>query len=202
MFDRYLHPVSNRICDRLAGRLHERGATADQVTIAGFALGLLALPLLWQQRYWMALAAILGNRLCDGLDGALARRAGATDRGAFLDIAFDFFFYGAVPFGFALADPQANALPAAFLLLSFIGTGSSFLSASLFLERRGLELADYRHKGLAYLGGLAEGGETIVAFAAMCLWPSLFPVIACVFAVLCLVTAATRWLWTFRRLGS
>ena len=201
MFDRLLHPLSNRLCDRLSGPLHARGVSADQVTLAGFAIGLLALPLLWQHHYLLALAAILGNRVCDGLDGALARRAGATDRGAFLDIALDFFFYGAIPFGFALADPPTNALPAALLLLSFIGTGSSFLSASLFLERRGLKAEDFPRKGLNYIGGLAEGGETIVVFVAMCLWPSLFPAIAYAFAAVCLMTAATRWTWTFRRLG-
>jgi phosphatidylglycerophosphate synthase len=201
MFDRFLHPLSNRLCDRLSGRLYERGVSADQVTIAGFAIGLLALPLLWQHHYSLALGAIAVNRTCDGLDGALARRAGSTDRGAFLDIALDFFFYGAVPFGFALADPQSNALPAALLLLGFIGSGSSFLSASLFLERRGIESTAFPRKGLTYIGGLAEGGETIAVFVAMCLWPSWFPAIAYAFAAVCLVTAAMRWLWTFRRLG-
>ncbi len=201
MFDRFLHPIGNRLCDWLARPLHERGVAADQVTLAGFALGLLAVPLLWQRHYLLALAAIAANRICDGLDGALARRAGATDRGAFLDIALDFFFYGAVPFGFALADPGANALPAALLLLSFIGTGSSFLCTALFFERRGLKSADFPHKRIYYVGGLAEGSETIAAFAAMCLWPSWFPVIASVFAAICLVTAALRWTWAFKGLS-
>jgi phosphatidylglycerophosphate synthase len=202
LFDRYLHPLSNRICDSLSGPLHECGITASQITIAGFAVGLLALPLLWQHHYGLALAAIIFNRVCDGFDGALARRAGATDRGAFLDIALDFFFYGAVPAGFALADPQVNALPAALLLLGFIGTGSSFLATSLFLERRGLTTKDFSRKGIYYTGGLAEGGETILAFAAMCLWPAWFPAIAYVFLAMCLLTTALRWTATFRLLGS
>jgi hypothetical protein len=37
-----------------------------------------------------ALAAILLNRLLDGLDGALARRRGLSDAGGFLDISLDF----------------------------------------------------------------------------------------------------------------
>ena len=57
--------------------------------------------------------------------------------------------------------PNRTRLPAALLLLGFIGTGSSFLSASLFLERRGIGAADFPRKGIYYIGGLAEGGETI-----------------------------------------
>jgi phosphatidylglycerophosphate synthase len=201
LFDRYLHPLSNRICDRLSLPLHRLGLSADQVTIGGFMLGLLAAPLLWQQRYGLALLAILSNRLLDGIDGALARRAGATDRGAYLDIALDFFFYGAVPVGFALADPGRNALPASVLLLSFIGTGSSFLSSALFMERRGFKAARYPRKGLYYLGGLAEGSETIAVFALMCLVPAWFPAIAYGFAAVCLLTAVTRWVSTSRLLS-
>ncbi len=52
----------------------------------------------------------------------------STDRGAFLDITLDFLFYASIPLAFAIADPAANALPAAVLLAAFIGTGSSFLA--------------------------------------------------------------------------
>jgi hypothetical protein len=70
------------------------------------------------------------------------RRGGAadpqpTDRGAFLDITLDFLFYASIPLAFALADPAANALPAAVLLAAFIGTGSSFLAFAVLAERRG-----------------------------------------------------------------
>jgi phosphatidylglycerophosphate synthase len=61
----------------------------------------------------------------------VARLTRPTDRGAFLDITLDFLFYASVPLAFALADPAANALPAAVLLAAFIGTGSSFLAFAL-----------------------------------------------------------------------
>ena len=69
---------------------------------------------------------ILLNRLADGLDGAIARNTQTTDLGGYLDIVCDFLVYSGVVFGFALARPEANALPTAFLILSFVGTGSSF----------------------------------------------------------------------------
>jgi phosphatidylglycerophosphate synthase len=138
---------------------------------------------------------ILLNRLADGLDGALARRIGATERGAFLDIALDFVFYALVPFGFALADPERNALSAAALLATFVGTGSSFLAFAAIAAQRGLKAPDFATKGLYYLGGLTEGAETIALFVAMCLWPAAFPGLAYAFAVLCLATTLTRWRW-------
>lgn len=195
MFDRQLLPLQRRLLDPPAAWLSERGVSADAVTFLGFVLGLCAAPLLAIGQYHAALGFILANRLLDGLDGAVARRRGPTDRGAFLDIALDFFFYATVPFGFALADPLAHAVPAAALILAFVGTGSSFLAFATVAGRRGLPAGIRPGKGIHYLGGLTEGAETIAAFVAMCLWPSAFPIIAYGFAALCFLTTVTRWWW-------
>ncbi|EKD60003.1 MAG: hypothetical protein ACD_54C01002G0001 [uncultured bacterium] len=136
---------------------------------------------------------LLLNRLADGLDGALARLQGATDRGAFLDIALDFLFYALFPLGFALADLAQNALPAAVLIASFIGTGSSFLAFASIAAQRGLTASAYPTKGIYYLGGLTEGAETIAIFALMCLFPQAFPTLALIFAAACFLTTLLRW---------
>ncbi|NEP63383.1 MAG: hypothetical protein F6K31_41870, partial [Symploca sp. SIO2G7] len=47
-------------------------------------------------------------------------------------------------------------------------------------------------KSLYYLGGLAEGFETIIALVLMCLLPDSFFWIAVVFGVMCWITTATR----------
>ena len=140
----------------------------------------------------LGLALLLLNRLCDGLDGAVARRRGVTDLGGFLDIVLDFLIYAAVPFAFALADPAANALPGAFLIFSFMGTGSSFLAYAIMAAKRGIATELRGRKSLYYLGGLTEGTETIVAFVLACLWPAWFPLIAWTFGALCWLTTATR----------
>ncbi|ETD87280.1 CDP-alcohol phosphatidyltransferase family protein [Rhodobacter capsulatus] len=193
MIDRFLYPRQERLLRPVARWLVRRGATADGLTVAGFALGLSAVPFLWGGYYGAALVGILLNRLFDGLDGAVARVAGPTDRGAFLDISFDFFFYATIPFGFALADPGANALAAAALVTAFVGTGSSFLAFAILSERRGIARDAYPTKGIQYLGGLTEGAETIALFVAMCLWPAQFPALAFGFAILCLITTGLRW---------
>lgn len=193
MIDRYLFPLASRCLSPPAAALARAGVVADQITLAGFALGLGAVPALAAGAPTIALALILLNRVADGLDGAVARATRPSDRGAFLDIALDFVFYAAVPLGFALADPSDNALPAAVLVTSFVGTGSSFLAFSVIAERRGLTPEAYPTKGLYYLGGLTEGFETMAVLIAMCLWPAAFPILAYGFAAACAMTTLTRW---------
>lgn len=202
MIDRFLLPTQRRVLEPIAKAVVSAGVSADAVTIIGFATGLIALPLLWFGEFGWALAAIATNRILDGIDGAVARLAGPTDRGAYLDVCLDFFFYATVPLGFALADPPANALAASLLITSFVGTGSSFLAFAVLAERRRLEGNHRAQKGIFYLGGLTEGAETILAFAAMCVWPRHFPEIALVFAALCLLTTLGRWRQGWTAFGS
>lgn len=170
------------------------GVGADAVTWAGFAVGLSAAVCIAQQAFVPGLVLLLVSRLLDGLDGAVARLTQPTDRGAFLDISLDFLFYASIPLAFAWADPARNALAAATLLAAFVGTGSTFLAFAVLAERRGLSSVAYPNKGLYYLGGLTEATETLLVFAAMCLWPGAFPIIAAGFAGLCVLTVLTR-LW-------
>lgn len=201
MLDKYSLQILKPLLNSLAEWLSKKGITADQVSIASFLIGLLGVVLIAFQLYLWGLLLILLNRLGDGIDGALARLTGSTDRGAFLDICLDFIFYSAVVFGFALADPARNSLAASFLIFSFVGTGSSFLAYAIMAERR--SLADYRlpDKGFYYLGGLAEGTETIIFFILISLWPSFFPVLAWIFGSICLLGTATRVIYGYRSLG-
>jgi len=191
MLDAAMRRVIDPPLDRVGRRLAAAGVSADAITIAGFAVGLLAIPLLAAQWYGPALAAILLNRLADGLDGAVARHAALTDFGGYLDIVCDFIVYSGVAFGFALARPE-NALPAAFLILSFVGTGTSFLAYAILAAKRGLASEARGRKSLYYLGGLTEGTETIAIFTAFCLFPDWFPPLAYVFGALCWLTTGTR----------
>lgn len=193
MIDALILPFQRRLLAPPARWLAVKGVTADALTLAGFAAGLLSLPLLAFDLPLAALAAILLNRLLDGLDGAVARVTGPSDRGAFLDIALDFVFYALVPLGFALADPAANALAAAVLIAAFVSTGSSFLAFAAVAARRGVTAPRYPGKGIAYLGGLTEGFETIAVFAAMCLFPAAFVPLAYAFAAACALTTLVRW---------
>lgn len=193
MIDAWLLPLQRRVLAGPAWALVKLGVSADKITLVGFGLGAFCVPALALQANMTALVLLLLNRLADGLDGAVARQTGPTDRGAFLDIALDFLFYALFPLGFACADRSQNALPAAVLIASFVGTGSSFLAFASIAAKRGMTAESFPQKGLYYLGGLTEGAETIGVFALFCLFPWAFPTLAYIFATACLLTTALRW---------
>jgi phosphatidylglycerophosphate synthase len=184
--------------DRVGAALARRGVAADLVTFAAALLGLAAAALVAFGLVWAALAAMLASRLLDGLDGAIARHAAPTDLGGYLDIVLDFLFYGAFPLGFVLLDPAANAVAGAVLLLSFYVNGASFLAFAAIAEKRGLAREARGRRSFLFTTGLAEATETILFFAAFCLFPAWFAVLACVFAAATFWTAGTRVILAWR----
>jgi phosphatidylglycerophosphate synthase len=201
MFDRRAQALLRPVLNATARGLVRAGISADALTWLGFAIGIAAAMAIAWQAFVVGLVLLLVSRLLDGLDGSVARLTQPTDAGGFLDIALDFLFYAAIPLGFAVADPTNNALPAAVLLASFIGTGSSFLAFAALAEKRGLTDTALPGKSFYFLGGLTEATETIAVFAAMCIWPEHFAVLAYGFAALCVITTAMRVGWGYRRLN-
>lgn len=201
MLDVFARRLIDPPLKRAATLLVRARISPDSITLAGFAIGLAALPLLAAQQYLAALLAIALNRLADGLDGTVARLARqASDRGGFLDIVCDFMVYSAVPFGFALGRPE-EALAAAFLIFSFVGTGSSFLAYAIVAAKRGMTTSLRGEKSLYYIGGLTEGTETVALLIAICLFPDWFSWLAVGFGIACWITTAGRILAGWRAFG-
>ena len=198
MLDRAATAFIKPAVDRLARVLVHLHISANQVTLFGFALGLLAAALIAYGNFPGGAMAILLSRLCDALDGAIARQTRSTDAGGFLDIALDFLFYAAIPLAFALADPLRNALAASVLLAAFIGTMSSFLAFAALAAKRNMRNLAYPDKSFYFLGGLTEATETLAFLLAMCWWPRHFAQLAYVFATLCAITTAMRIWWGWR----
>lgn len=192
MLDARLRPLIDPPLNRMGRMLAATGIGANAMTLAGFALGVAAAVAIASGAFLAGLLLIALNRLADGLDGAIARATRKTDLGGYLDITLDFFFYGAIPFAFAINDPASNALAAAALLTSFYANGSAFLAFAIMAERKGLTTDSQGSKSLYYLGGLAEGTETITLFLLMALLPGWFAPLAWIFAAVCFVSAAAR----------
>ena len=191
MFDSRLRPLIDPTLNRLGAALARRGVTANQLTVAGAVVGALAGVAIALGHPMAGLALILVNRLLDGLDGAVARASRPTDFGGYLDIVCDYVFYLAVPVGFGFAASQN--LPYALVLgATFTLTAVSFLAYATLAAKRGVETTAHGAKSFFYSTGLAEGAETILAFVLMCLLPSWFPLIATVFAMLCVLTVIQR----------
>jgi phosphatidylglycerophosphate synthase len=138
MLDGFMRRIIDPVTARLGRGLAARAITANSLTLTGLAAGLACAACIWLRLDLAALVLLAANRTLDGLDGAVAREQGLTDRGGYLDIVCDFIVYGAVPLAFALRDPAANALPSALLLAAFYANGASFLAFAAIAQRRGI----------------------------------------------------------------
>jgi phosphatidylglycerophosphate synthase len=193
LFDTRLRQLIDPALNRMGAWIARSGIGANAITLTGAALVVPLFYALLAQSWMLALALLLANRLFDGLDGAVARIRGPSAWGGYLDSLCDYVFYIAVPLGFAFAAP-ANELSALILVASFTLTAVSFIARAAIMTGRDL---GHGSKAFTYSTGLMEGGETIAFFIAMCLFPALFPQLALLFAVLCVVTVAQR-LWQAR----
>jgi phosphatidylglycerophosphate synthase len=178
--------------------LARAGVRPAALTLAGLAAGAGACTAAALAAWPLALGLWLLNRLLDGLDGALARTTGASDRGGFLDVVCDFAVYGGFVLAVAVARPEAR-LACCALLLSYYVSGTAFLAWSSLAERRRLASGDER--SLRFPGGLAEGAETALVYVLFCLLPGSAEEIAWAFAGAVALTAAQRVLLASRTLA-
>jgi phosphatidylglycerophosphate synthase len=198
MFDARVRAGLAPYLNAAARPLAARGIPAGAVTAAGFAVGAAACVAAAMAAWPLALVLWLANRVLDGLDGAVARVGGASDRGGFLDIVADFAVYGGFVLGVAVARPEAR-LACVALLAAYYVSGSALLAWSSLAERRALAAGDDR--SLRFVGGLAEGTETVVVYVLLCLFPKAAAPIAWGFAAVVAVTAVQRVTSAARALG-
>jgi len=201
MLDGYMRRFIDPPLDRAGAVLARAGIGANAITLAGLVAGIAAAMAISLGAPLWGLGLIALSRLFDGIDGAVARATRMTDFGGYLDIVADFAFYGLIPLAFAIWQPEANGLAAAFVVASFYINGASFLGYAVLAERHGHETRARGAKSLFFTGGLVEGTETIALFVAVCLWPQLFVPLACGVGILTLVTAAGRVVLAYRVYG-
>ena len=181
----YFYKIFNIIGKVLA----KWGVNANVVSIIGFVIGLLSINYLTREMYVQALICILINRAFDAIDGAIAKHSKVTDFGVFLDATLDYVFYAAVIFGFAFAVPVKNALAAVFLLFAFATSASAMLSFAVVAYKNKMSASVDMKQSPFYLGGWAQGFETLIVFVLMCLFPHLFVPLAILLGLLCFVKA-------------
>jgi phosphatidylglycerophosphate synthase len=163
MLDARLRPLIDPTLNAAGRVLAGVGVTANGLTFTGLACGLAAAAAIAFGHVGWGLALIAANRVCDGLDGAIARVRGPSDLGGYFDIVADFAFYVAVPTAFGILT-AANTLPALVLVASFVLTGVSFLAFAVIAAKRGAETTAHGRKSFFYSTGLAEGTETMTVF--------------------------------------
>ena len=198
---------------RLARLVDRPCVSPNRLTLLGLATGLGSAAAAAGQLWWWALGLWWFSRAMDGLDGPLARLRRATDlehpgsaplsgAGGFLDITSDFTVYGATVVGVAVGatgQHDVGWLPFLLVLLTYYVNGAAFLAFSSIAERAGRQREDGR--SLSFLGGLAEGTETIAVHSAWLVFPAQAGVIATVWAAVVGVSAAQRVAAGFRDLS-
>jgi phosphatidylserine synthase len=202
MFDALLRRALEHPLDRVAAVLDRRWVSPDRLTVAGLALGLGSAATAAAGWWTAAVVLWLASRLADGLDGPLARRRrarGTVDAGAggFLDITADFTVYGATAVGVAIGS-GGPLWPFLLVLLAYYVNGAAFLAFSSIAERSGRTIDDGR--SLSFLGGLAEGAETVAVHTLWLVLPQLAPQIAVVWAAIVGVSAIQRIVAGYRAL--
>jgi phosphatidylglycerophosphate synthase len=175
--------------DAAGQRLAAAGVPPMVLTAAGWAAGAGACAATALQAWPVALGLWLANRLLDGLDGPTARAGAPTDAGGFLDIVADFSVYAGIILGLAIAIPAAR-LACVALLTAYYISGTAFLALSSLAERRRQRLGDDR--SLRFVGGLAEGTETVIVYVLLFLLPGHATVIVWAFTAAVAITAAQR----------
>lgn len=213
MLDAPARRVLDRPLSEVARLLDHPLVSPNRLTMLGLATGLTSAACAAAQLWSWALGLWLFSRVMDGLDGPLARRrataehadpetSSGSEAGGFLDITADFTVYGATVIGVAIGATQqydADWLPFLLVLLAYYLNGTAFLAFSSIAERTGRQREDGR--SLSFLGGLAEGTETIVVHALWLIMPAHAGIIATVWAAVVGISAAQRIVAGFRDLS-
>jgi phosphatidylglycerophosphate synthase len=189
MLDPAMRRLTRGPLDAVARALARTPVSPGLLTGSGLATGLAAAAAASVGWWSLALAAWAASRLLDGLDGPLARQRGtASDVGGFDDVMADFTVYAAVAVGIAVGIPEAR-LAAVVLLATYYVSGTALLSGSAVASRQGVETDG---RSLHLTGGLAEGTETIVFYAAVFAFPQHATVLLWSFSAAVAVTAVQR----------
>ena len=175
------------------------GWTPNGVTSLGFGLALLASLAVAFHFWWVAFGPWWVSRLADGTDGLLARATGQTSGfGAYLDILLDMAAYGAMVIGFAIAVPD---LATAWLLMLFLYILCITSALALGMQEAEHAAPPRDDRGLRLGAGLAEGGETGIAYSAFLLFPTWLSFTVWIWVSVLALTVVARSVLAYRTLA-
>lgn len=190
MIDNAFRSILPRFVGPLLSLYRRLGWTPNHVSVLGFALALVACAAVVTHYWWAALVLWWISRLADGTDGVYARESGQESGfGAYLDIVLDMAAYGTMVVAFSVASPQWQAQWMAMLFL-YILCITSALALGAQEAERAIESRDNR--GLRLGAGLAEGGETGIAYSLFLLFPAYLEILTSVWVAMLATTVVAR----------
>lgn len=207
MIDDQLRRMKEALATPLA-RAANRILSPLAMTLLAFVVALAASYLLWQRFYIWALFLWVFSRLCDGLDGSMARLSGRqSEVGGYLDLVCDVVVYALFP----LAAAAANGTPmvwrgVGFLLAAYYINLTCWSVLAAILEKRAATLEKHKRQGNApqrtttviMPRGIIEGFETVLIYTAFCIFPQIIWHLFVITAILTMLSALIRVVWVVR----
>lgn len=200
MIDNHFRTLLPHYVSPLVRLLNRLGLSPNQITVLGLLVALVSVYLVTQEKFIAALLIWWLSRLLDALDGIYARHYNLTsDFGAFLDIQLDMLAYSAMVLAFAWVYPEYS-WQWMLMLFCYVLCISGALGLGAFENKQGI--TDRSGRGLRIAVGLAEGGETGIAYSVFLLAPAWLPITTWVWIAVLVITIVARLLLAHRELGS
>ncbi|MFZ3230028.1 MAG: CDP-alcohol phosphatidyltransferase family protein [Pseudobdellovibrio sp.] len=168
------------------------GLSPNQVTFIALILGGVSSYLVSQQYFISAATVWWVGRLLDGTDGIYARATKQTTAfGAHFDILADMASYSMMIIGFYFAFPGLQFLWLSILFL-YVLCITGALSLGNLEDKQKIPTSNNR--GLRLAAGIAEGGETGIAYTLFLLFPVYIKPLAEIWIGVLVITVVAR-LW-------
>ncbi len=168
------------------------GLSPNQVTFIALLLGGVSSYLVSLQYFISAATVWWVGRLLDGTDGIHARATQQTTAfGAHFDILADMASYSMMIIGFFFAFPSLQFLWLSILFL-YVLCITGALSLGNLEDKQ--QIPTSNNRGLRLAAGIAEGGETGIAYTLFLLFPGYIKPLAEIWVVVLFITVVAR-LW-------
>ena len=162
-----------------AARVAALGSSVNSLRVAGFVVGIAALPAIWRRAYLLGLALVAVGRLLDVMASAGASLKPRERYDRYLSLVLDLIWTASMPLAFALGEPN-RALAAMFLMF-----GLAARAAALSAEAQVMPgpVASMQGFGANLIGKT----EIFVAYVLACIFPDRFSIIAYALGMVCFV---------------
>ncbi len=185
MLDTHGQKIIQPLLNLLARACLRVGVSANALTLAGLALGLMAALLVLLGAPQLGVVVLCLSGLLDAADGTLARLTQVSALGAIMDVTFDRVVEVAVILALAWRYPDARL---ALLLL----TSVIVVAMSLFLSI-GVTLRNSSAKSFHYAPGFAERTEGFIFLSLMSLNVAHLVMWSLLFTAAIVFTMVQRW---------
>ncbi len=199
MIDNPFRQVLPRFAGPMLRMYGALGLSPNAVSVLAFALAGVAAGFTVVDWPLAAIAFWWLGRLADGTDGIYARETGqASDFGAYLDIVLDMAAYSLMVLAFDQLHPELHDR---WLWMLFFYVLCIASALALGMQEANRKLAPRDDRGLRLGAGLAEGGETGIAYTLFLLFPAQLPWLTGVWIAILATTVVARTLLARRLLA-